>query len=476
MERFFRNARRRATDEHGFAMVTALLAIAVAMILGITVMQTSLHTTHASAYERARTQSVHAAEAGLDVVQSSLSATATLPCNVSGTLTGTPAATWTATITYYPSYPLTGTPLSCVSGYLPTTSVPGGAMIDSVGSVTNWPTGTVQRTMQTEIKMTPEYGAFNKAIFSQQTPTINNNLTIYGENGNNADVISNTDWVCANSLTVYGSLYVQGTASMANSCRTVVDLWANGNVTMSNSAKVDHDLKSSTGTLTLNQSASVGNNVVLGGATCSGCTAGGNVAGTITTGHVQGAPPTTTFPTITFDAAEWADDGYSIGYYTDCTAARNWITNSANNDTKMVIRITGGCTLAFSNNTTITRTADLAIFTDGEITTVNNTSWQSGNSNWYNLYLIVESTASCSGTDGRITMSNLTTFDKEYFFVYSPCTSSFANNNSSGRGQIYGNFVTLTNNLSFTFHAMLVPGSGEITGYQNDVQFVREVN
>jgi hypothetical protein len=455
-------------------MITALLAIAVAMILGVTVMQTSFHTTHASAYDRARTQSVHAAEAGLDVVLSTLPSTATLPCALTGTLSGTPVATWSATITYYPSYPLIGSALACVGGYLPGTSIPGGAVIDSIGSVTNWPTGTVERTMQTEVRMSPLRGAFDKAIFSDETPVISNNLTIYGDNGNNADVITNSDWTCVNSLLVYGSLYVQGTASMGNSCRTMVDLWANDAITMSNSARVDHDAKSSTGNLTMTNNSAVGNNVVIGGSTCSGCA--GKVGGSITTGHVQPPPPTTEFPEITFDAASWTDDGWSIASYTDCDAAKSWILDSANQGSKTVIRITGGCTLDFTNNTTITRTEDLAVFTDGEITTNNRVTWQTGDSSWHDLFLIVESGASCTGTDGRITMSNLTSFDRLYFFVYSPCLSTFANNNTSGRGQIYGNVVAATNNLTFTFHAMLVPGAGAITGYQNDVQFVREIN
>ncbi|MEA3055601.1 MAG: hypothetical protein QOD30_1033, partial [Actinomycetota bacterium] len=46
----------------------------------------------------------------------------------------------------------------------------------------------------------------------------------------------------------------------------------------------------------------------------------------------------------------------------------------------------------------------------------------------------------------------------------------------SGRGQIYGEVVSLSNNLTFQFHAMLVPGNGQITSFNSKIQFVREVN
>jgi len=232
-------------------------------------------------------------------------------------------------------------------------------------------------------------------------------------------------------------------------------------------------VKSSTGSLTLSNTASVGNNIQVAG-TCTGCT--GKYGGTLTTGYAQSAPPSETFPTMTFTESAWTADGWTVGYYTDCTAAKNDMLLAANAGVKKVYRITGGCTLTFSNNTTLTKSADIAIFTDGEIVTSNNTTFQSSDSTWRNLYLIVESAASCTGGQGTITMSNLTQFTNMYFFVYSPCLSTFANNNSSGRGQIYGKVVSLSNNLTFQYHAMLVPGNGTITSFNSKIQFVREVN
>ncbi|HVM53146.1 MAG TPA: hypothetical protein VM262_08110, partial [Acidimicrobiales bacterium] len=115
-----RTTRGLFRDDGGFAMVAALLSIMVAGLLGAVVMQLSIHTTQGSAHDRARTQSVHAAEAGLDQVLAMFrsSGGVTLPCELSGTLTATPPATWSAVITYYPAYPLLDAPMTCTGGYL----------------------------------------------------------------------------------------------------------------------------------------------------------------------------------------------------------------------------------------------------------------------------------------------------------------------------------------------------------------------
>jgi type II secretory pathway pseudopilin PulG len=464
-------------DEHGFAMITALLSIIVASLLGLIVVNLSLHSTQSSGYDRARTQAVHAAEAGLDQALALFASSPSLPCTLTGTLTASPPATWTVDITYYSSYPLIGAPMTCVAGYLSGATAPGGAALYATGSVGGFAPGTIERHMEMQVSLDPEYSSFNKAMFSNSTPSISGNITVYGEDGNDADFLTNGDWTCANPITIYGSVIVQGTASLSNSCRAAVDLWVNGNISMAGQARVDHDVKSSTGSLTMANSASVGNNVTVG-TTCTGCTTGssGRIGGTVTTGNVQPQPPVTPFPTVEFDAAAWIADGWSIEYFTNCTTAMAWITNSTHDDLKNVIRITGGCTLSFAQNTTINREADLAIFTDGEITTNNNTTFRSTDGSWHDLFLIVQSSASCAGTDGRITMSNQTSFEQLYFFVYSPCASTFANNNSTARGQIYGQVVGVSNNLTFTFHAMLVPGAGDISGYRAGTAFVREVD
>src|SRR5206468_12883172 len=104
---------------------------------------------------------------------------------------------------------------------------------------------------------------------------------------------------------------------------------------------------------------------------------------------------------------------------------RSWLTSSSNTNSKTVVRITGGCTLTLSNDT-VTRTNDLAIFTDGPISTSSNTLFTSGDGAFHDLFLIVQSGITCAGTTsgspGTIFMASSTSFSTLHFFVYAPCT------------------------------------------------------
>src|SRR4051794_17918195 len=93
---------RRAHDDRGFAMITALLVVVVAAFLGATAVAIATHDQDASARDRARTQSIHAAEAGIDTTLKTISASSltTLPCTTSGSTTDSPVATWNVEVDY----------------------------------------------------------------------------------------------------------------------------------------------------------------------------------------------------------------------------------------------------------------------------------------------------------------------------------------------------------------------------------------
>lgn len=474
--------RLRAHDDDGFAMITALLVIVIATFLSLTAVGLAVHNQDGSAYDRARTVAVHAAEGGLDVSFNTISTSSpsTLPCTVTGTTTTSPSATWTASVSYYSTYPPSGTALTCS----PTTGVsstPAAAVVNSVGSV-KVVGGYVNRKMQSQMKLTAGYGYFDKAVFSQSSASITNQVNVNGYQGNDADFYTNGNYTCPNQSTFSGSVISQGAISLSNSCYVAVDAWANGAVTMANTSTVNHDVMSSTSSLTMSNNSKVNRNVRVG-TTCSGCTtgSGGRVTGTVTTSSPQSAPPVITYPTMVFDATAWSDAGYTAQYFSGgsaCSSARSWLTNSANNGRKTVVRITGGCTLSLSNDT-VTRTNDLAIFTDGPISTSSNSLFTSGDGNFHDLFLIVQSGITCSGTTsgspGTIFMASSTSFSTLHFFVYAPCTVSFANNNSGSRGQIYGNPVSFASNLSYTYYPTVVPGNGSVTSFKPELSFVREV-
>ena len=336
--------------------------------------------------------------------------------------------------------------------------------------------GAVTRVMQSQGQMTPVFGAFTEAVFSDSTPGLTNQLNLNGYQGNDADFYTNGDWSCPNQTTVSGSIIARGSISISNSCSVAVDAWAGSTVSMANSAFVAHDVMSSTAALTMSNQSHIGHNVKVG-TSCSGCTAS-RVGGVVTTNSPQPAPTHRPYPSINYvGAGPWTAAGYEV-IATSCPAARTWLLDAANRGKKALLRITGGCTLTLSNDT-VSRTNDVAILTDGPIVTSSNTLFQSGDADFHDLLLIVQSGITCTtnqtGAPGTITMQSSTSFSTLHFFVYAPCQVSFANNNSGSHGQIYGNPVVLASHVSYTYYPTVVPGAGDIVRFLVKVAFVREI-
>jgi len=180
---------QRFNEERGIAMVTALMVSLVVLFLSIVVVALSLHNSTISAFDRKRIQAIDASEAGIDAWYSGLvTSTGGAVCNPAqwdGTLPTTPNAAYDVTITLYsgwppvPGIPPLGNEMTCPAN--PTDPLPAdplGAMVVSKGTaVTSQSPTAVSRTMQAEVRFTPIYGGFNKAIFSNTVLNIVNKLT-----------------------------------------------------------------------------------------------------------------------------------------------------------------------------------------------------------------------------------------------------------------------------------------------------------
>src|SRR6266568_4053241 len=149
----------RLRDERGVALVTALLVSMVVLSLSLVVVQLSIHNSGQSSYDRRRDQAIGAAEAGIDSAFATIqfTGTASLPCgpdSYQGTLSTTPASSYSVTISYYDTSPPTGSALSCP---LTDDSAPVAAELVSVGTaVVATSPDAVSRRMQTEIRLTPQ--------------------------------------------------------------------------------------------------------------------------------------------------------------------------------------------------------------------------------------------------------------------------------------------------------------------------------
>jgi hypothetical protein len=449
--------------EEGIAMITAILISGVILTLSITAASLAVHNTDQSGLDRNRTQVIATAEAGVNVAFSTLqtTATASLPCSIAASSTASPSQQYTVAIQYFNA---AGAQLTCNNPGL--SSAPATALITSTGnSLPALSNPSAKRTMQSQVALHPVYGGFDSAIFSDSSPSTNNNITVNGSSGDDADVYTNGSWNCANSMTVHGQMIAQGSVTMSNSCQVTKDVWANGAVSMSNSAVAGHNVTSSTSSISLSNSAHILNNATAGTTISSG-----NIDGTKTPNHPQAAPAAKSLPTMTFSQTAWQDAGWTV-VPTTCSAVQSLTSTPS---TKTVYRITPACAISWSNNSTLQLGADAAIVTDGSISSANQTTIKSSAAGTTRtLYWIVPTGSACPG--GNLSTSNNTSFVDVRTFMYTPCAATYSNNNAGVGGQIFAGSVAITNQFTLNFAPEVVPGAGTITGYKVDIAYLREI-
>jgi hypothetical protein len=455
-------------DERGMAMITAIL-ISVA-VLGLAVVATgvAVYNNNQSARDRARLQTIDAAEAGLNeaALRVEGSAPGSLPCTLSGDLDANPPVRYQVTISYYGTYPPSGSPMSC-----PPTTAPAAATVASLG--TSSAGSQAPRKMVSQVRLTPRYGGFDTALFSNAGLTLVNNLNIVGNDG---DVYTNGNVDCNNPIALGGSLLAQGSVTMRNSCSVAEDVYAQGAINMSQSSRIGHDAKSSRGSIALSQSAEIANSATAyGSITVSGSA---RIGGTRTENYATLTdPPVKTLPTINYVPADWTSAGYTIQTYTTCSAAKAFIDALPNDGRNYVVRIAANCLLQWGNNSTIRVYQDVAIIYDGQIGFANQTEWLSGDGEEHSILFInpASTSGTCASRNPAFSTSNNTSFAEVLKqFVYTPCTATFDNFNRL-KGQFMADVVNITNNFTLNFAPIPVPGVGSVAGFNQDIAYQREV-
>lgn len=470
---------RRMKEERGIAAVTAILASVVVLSLGLTVVSLSIHNATGSSNDRKRVQAIDAAEAGVNAAfyTISVSTTTALPCTLDADLPTAPTAHYHVTVDYYATYPPSGDPMACPPPGAPA-DPPEGAAIVSTGTAVLVGTPTaVSRTMESSVRLAPVFKPYGQAIFANQNLSMQNNLDVIGNSGNDGDVYTNGSWVCNNGSYIRGSVIAQGSVTMSNSCTVAQDIQAKNAVNMSQQSRVNHDVTSSNQSITMLNNSKIVNNATAG-TTCTGCTTGtgGRVGGTVTTNHISPPPQVRPFPVLNFVQSDWEKAGFTVQSYAECVTPQPFI-NDTGSATKYVVRVSPTCPMLWGNNSSIKVREDLAIITDGSITTMNQTTWASADGNKHTIYFIVPYSAasSCTGGVHDINMSNNTSFTNLYILMYTPCTITLQNNNFGQGGQIFGQNVNITNLYSLVFKPILIPGAGDVSGFTLDIAYLREV-
>jgi hypothetical protein len=476
---------RLRSDERGVAMIVSVAVAFIVLLLATAIVAQSIHSVESSGYDRERLLSVNAAEAGTNrwyaYLQSTASTTmaADAGCDAgTGELTlsdvvqsGPSAAAYSAVGTFYASDG--ATQMSCAT--FTNTNYPAFVKVRSTGTIN----GAPNRTLETYVRLTPNFGGFGAAILAINGTTISNSFTINGSSGNDGDIyILSGNLVVSNSMTLSGNVYVpNGTAAFSNGVIVKGNVWANGNVTVDNPAVVQGDALSSAGNIS-------GSGVINDDATAAGTvnTSTLTIGGVATSGVTMPSVPTQTFPQITSSTAAWISNGYTLVDYsanvgaTKCAKARDWIKNSwaGSGVTNALIRIDVTCTFTNSNNDVFSIPGHLAILNDGGFNFSQQSTWNGTTGSIKNLHFISVYSATCSGTTKDITVSNNTNFNS-YTNVsfYTPCKATMSNTNAFS-GQVLSKDISIGNNFKMTYKPVLVPGITGITGFKQDISYIHE--
>ena len=478
---------RLRDEERGVAMIVAISVAFVVLLLSTVVVAQSIHSVQSSGYDRERLLAVNAAEAGTNHWYAYLQTTPSLSmsvdpgCNSStGILTisdtvqsGPSPAAFTSLGTFYAADG--ATTMNCST--FTDTNYPSFVKVRSTGTIN----GTPNRTIETYVRLTPNYGGFGAAILAVNGTTITNSFTVTGNSGNDGDIyILNGNFRVTNAMTLSGNVYVpNGTAQIENTAVVKGNVWAHGTVTLQNSATIQGDALSSTGDITgngfINDDATAAGNVV---------TAGLTIGGIITSAVTMPAVPTQSFPQITSSTAPWIASGYTLVDYsaatgvTQCAKARDWILNrwATSGVTNALIRISTTCTFTNLNNDIFPVLGNLAILSDGGFTFSQQSNWNGTATAPIpkNIHFISVYSASCPGTTKDIVVGNNTNFNT-YTNVsfYTPCRASM-NNTNSFAGQVLSKDITIGNNFKMAYKPVLVPGITGVTGFKQDISYIHE--
>ena len=471
---------RHLRREDGVAMIVSLMVAFVVLMMSTIVVAQSIHSLDSSGYDRRRLLSVNAAESGTNHWYQYLQTTPIVSLDCSAKVedidTGPSVATFDAAATFYAA---DGTTVMDCSTFSETT-FPTFASISSVGTVAD----QTPRTIETLMRLTPNYGGFGAAILGVSNTTFSNNFDIYGSSGNDGDIyVLNGNLTITNSPNIRGNVYVpNGSATLSNNNTIWGNLWARNNVTINNPAVVKGSALSELGEIN-------GSGLIEGAATALGDvnqSGGLTVNGTVSAYTEVPTTPTQTFPMIGYVAANWTGAGYTICDNTcygsaaganDCVKAYNWIRSSwaGSGITNVAVRIApaAACTFTPGNNDTNSVIGNLAVISNWGYSFNNRQNWN-GTAGAIKLMHFISTWPGGTCTSKDIAVGNNTNFNSQTnVFFYTPCTATMGNQNAFS-GQVMATNVSISNNFKLNYKPVLVPGITGITGFKQDIAYIHE--
>jgi hypothetical protein len=451
----------RIHAEQGMAIVVAMVISMIVVTLGAASVSLAIHNSQASAYDRNRVQSIHAAEAGINYYFSHLQSGGTddFQCTISQTLNTTPVARFDATVVFYDA---AGFPLACPLGDV----LPDSALIRSVGRTTS---DAARRTMEARVNLVPlPGGPFGEyAIFSDGPPGFDSNVVVFGGDGVEGNVYSNSDILVRSNSIIHGNIDGQGSVRLESTAEVNRSIHAASFVELDSDARVLENVTSAGSSIRLDGNAQIFGDARA--ATTITVQSSAMIHEQVMPNSPSSPPPFQPFPELVFDPFAWGEAGYTVHTFLSCLDAKAFIAGIASGD--HVVRITSACDLAYSSNQQVTVRGNLAIVSNGSLSMGSNTFFANeGEEHTLHLLFGLGRMSPCDirfDSNSEIDLGLRTV-------LYTPCAIDMRSNTLVVRGQMFGGSVLFNSNTQLTYEPIGVPGFGE-TSFEEDVVFVREV-
>lgn len=495
--------------EDGNVLLVAVLVAAIALSLTLVVTAVAIRAQRASGVDRQQGASISAAEAGIDSAYAAVqnSGATALPC--SWPASGTPASMGRApdqtrvlvSITYRNSAGV----LPCAAGSsLAAGSAPVAASFSAAGSTQTIVGGSTagRRVMESAVNLTPvRANGLDDALFADGTITVSNGGSVTGQTGSDADIYTNSSFVCANGTNrdIHGSVLAQGNVVFNDHCNVDGNVWAGGTVT-----GTKNNPTTLGGTVQAHNSGNAGYGISLmpntqvggpltavGGISWAGCSAS---PGTCTVAD-PGWPASKPFPIMRADTvalACWTATAPTAGCQvpggftlrtltgTNCGNINSQIViGAATWMSKSILVVPSPCVVDFSGADLAAKN-DIAIFARAGIRAGNQTNVVNTGTGQRSVYWMVpyeNGSAGCT-SPSVVAQQRLSVSSTAQLLMYSRCTISISNN-SDINGQIYsGNQLDASNSFDLQYRPLPVfgldPSSSPMSSYRLDVIYKRE--
>lgn len=507
-----RHVARRRQDE-GIALVVAIALVALVAMVIATVAAVAIYESGATGRDRSRSQAVAAAELALDTYMAQIDGgpVSTVPCGTSTSTVSVGADTYT--ITTETTYLKQGGSLDDPSSHITCAQLAAGtrAYQAHVRSTAEAPARAgqqdVARTTETLLNLTPVFtNSMNKAIYGDSGISFANHVSLYGEGGQpNADLYTNGNVSCQNNQEFQGSVYAQGSVTMANSCRVAVDVHAGTEFRADNpQVSINGRVLVANGNATINANFHLGQQMLVSGTIYSPSAANKAsvcAGGKCFEGATVPAVPQEDFPRMLANTAainEWKAAGYTrVVTYSGTTVCNQHPEGSYNGKADWVgyqifKNFSSGAwdsdTIVISEcpqkvmfqGLDLTLPHNLVVFSKAGFVFSNKTIVESSDGTQRNLYLIqpydAVSVHPCTN-DGISLDNQVTVRDEVDVLLYSPCNVRKANN-TTHYGQIYsGGRAQIDNKLTMYYRPLPVFGlssSNTVASYAVDILYKRE--